>query len=431
MVNVALPVYLIQVVPQFMLIFYYLSHLIYQKIKWTYLLFLVIAATLCSTLFSTSGEIVFGLVYGLILLAFQSRGILIVYTLFWEGYLIVSSLLGSITSIALYLVPNHLDSVNFISAIMVNIGIVLLIRYATRSYQSTVSYFNQLIRSDSVLSKAMVFYTAGVCVCLYLVEYVFERLNIAISAEWLLSAIFIFLIILNIGSMYFLNHTIKINAENQMLHATEKAKLSYYTDIELQQSHTRKILHDYKNVLSTLQLSLNDAASPSATEQTRQLIIDAQATLNKIQPNNSALSTILTLPLRSLIYLKWTQASSQKIWLNIQCSGTITITNNHDLMDTLRAAGILLDNAIEASDEDNEIDLLLAQSSNELSLTVINGVSPDFKLSRLNQPRFTTRGESHGLGLTNLREITQANEHINTMKQVIENRLSFTLVIEV
>ncbi|WP_462399243.1 GHKL domain-containing protein [Lacticaseibacillus pantheris] len=267
--------------------------------------------------------------------------------------------------------------------------------------------------------------------CVYIIEYVFEKMNLALTADWFVTGIFVFMVIINFGSLYFLYHDIKINVENKLLRSSEQAKQQYYADLELQQTHTRKVLHDYKNVLAALQLSLDKDAPAEATMQTRQVIESAQATLNDIQPNNSALSMITTLPLRSLLYLKWTEASNKGVRLNIQSDGTVTISNNTDLLDVLRVVGILVDNAVEAATGGEEADVLLTQSASELAITVVNTVSANFTLSNLSQSGYTTKGEGHGNGLDNLRNVLRHNAHLKLMRRVTGMKLSITLVVEV
>lgn len=100
-------------------------------------------------------------------------------------------------------------------------------------------------------------------------------------------------------------------------------------------------------------------------------------------------------------------------------------------MDSLRIVGILLDNAIEATATQGIIDILLVPATDELTITVINTVPADFKLARLNQIGYTTKGDNHGNGLANIRELTRTNHHLHMIKQLIDRKLSITLSIEV
>jgi two-component system sensor histidine kinase AgrC len=242
---------------------------------------------------------------------------------------------------------------------------------------------------------------------------------------------FLAILLVNVGALYFLSGEINARANNRILQTAAKDKAQYYADIELQQTRTRKVIHDYKNVLSSLQLSLDNATATTSMNQTSNLITRAQAQLSSLEPDNSVLTTISTASLRGLLFLKWTQAHKQNISLKIQTSGTISIDDDADLMDTLRIVGILIDNAIEASAASDNVNVLLMTATKELTITVINKVSPDFKLMKLNEPGYTTKGSGHGSGLENVRELTRTNHHLQLLKLFEESKLSITLSIEV
>jgi two-component system sensor histidine kinase AgrC len=64
------------------------------------------------------------------------------------------------------------------------------------------------------------------------------------------------LIASNLATFFFLNHALQARNQVKLLQAAETARTKYYADLEAQQVHTQKILHDYKNVLASLELSL-------------------------------------------------------------------------------------------------------------------------------------------------------------------------------
>ncbi len=431
MYEVSVATFLVSIIPLYGIVFLLQSRVLYGRVCFPYLIFFVLGVTVVSALFSTFGEIIFGVLYSLYLLVFKPRVGLVSFVLLWEAYLFVNNIVATFIGIVRNAIPQRFDLITFLGCLIINVCIIGGLIFCVHRFSRSMGQLVHVINTDSPARNAFVFYSSAICLCVYIIEYVFEKMNLALTADWFVTGIFVFMVIINFGSLYFLYHDIKINVENKLLRSSEQAKQQYYADLELQQTHTRKVLHDYKNVLAALQLSLDKDAPAEATMQTRQVIESAQATLNDIQPNNSALSMITTLPLRSLLYLKWTEASNKGVRLNIQSDGTVTISNNTDLLDVLRVVGILVDNAVEAATGGEEADVLLTQSASELAITVVNTVSANFTLSNLSQSGYTTKGEGHGNGLDNLRNVLRHNAHLKLMRRVTGMKLSITLVVEV
>lgn len=427
MTQVSISTYLAEVFPQFCIIFSIQSLILYGRIKWLYCLRVIFIATLFSVVFNTAGEIVFGVAMFLLLQYRGRQSAVVSFILMWDFYIIVINL---ITLLSEAVNIKYFGTASNILTTIINVTLILIIVLKFNSYRSLVEKFLHLLDTDIRVSQIFMAYSMTVCVCLYAIELGSELIQLPFGLQWLVFGVFLALLIVNTGALYFLYGAVTTRTDNQLLHAAAKAKEQYYADIELQQTHTLKILHDYKNVLGALQLSLAQD-SVTDTTQTRQLISDATATLTTIQPNNAALTTISTLSLRSLLYLKWTQAHSHDIWLNIQTGGPVALNNHTDVMDSLRIVGILLDNAIEATAAHGTVDILLVPAADELAITVINTVPADFKLAHLNQHGFTTKGATHGNGLTNIRELTHNNHHLHLIKQLLDRKLSITLSIEV
>lgn len=431
MYEVSLETYLVQIIPQFLIIFSIQSLVIYGRLKWWHLSIVSILATIFSVFFLLPGLVIFGLLYGIYIAIFRNRNAVVSFVLLWETFLVFLNFVFLFTGMMRYWLPQTFDIPTFIFAGLINAIIIIVLIYISRKFPDRVQRAIRLLDTESALRNVFILYSTIICLSLYLFEFIFERLNVDFKIESLLLVIFCFLIIVNLSALYFLARVLMLDVDNKLLRDSEQAKQQYYADLELQQTHTRKILHDYKNVLAALQLFLDNDAPAEATMQTRQVIESAQATLNDIQPNNSALSMITTLPLRSLLYLKWTEASNKGVRLNIQSDGTVTISNNSDLLDVLRVVGILVDNAVEDAAGGEEADVLLTQSASELAITVVNTVRANFTLANLSQSGYTTKGEGHGNGLDNLRNVLRHNAHLKLMKRVTGMKLFITLVIEV
>ena len=88
-----------------------------------------------------------------------------------------------------------------------------------------------------------------------------------------------------------------------------------------------------------------------------------------------------------------------------------------------RIIGIIVDNAIEASENLEEPLINIAFIDNEEAVTfiVMNKCSDDIpKIHELFEQGFSTKGDNRGLGLSTLKELTDSNENV-LLDTVIEN----------
>lgn len=132
------------------------------------------------------------------------------------------------------------------------------------------------------------------------------------------------------------------------------------------------------------------------------------------------LTAVESVPIKSLIYLKWTEASDKGIEMLIRTDSIIHEIPNNLGLTVIRVIGILIDNAIEETQKLNEkqFEVLLQQSSSRgLELTVVNQVGDGFDLSQLNGSGFTTKGNEHGQGMAIINELIQKNSDLNIRKR--------------
>lgn len=430
MIDVTPPTYLLEVVPQFAMIFIVQAELLFGHIQWRYAVKWWLLAILFSLGFSSAGELVFAAIYILSLLKRHESPLIISFLLLVDGYIFYRNFVTLPRFIKLPLSTPQLEIADGISTILINAVVITAILYAVHHFNRQLQALKQTLYTDSASRRVFIGYSLLTCASLYTADAIADLMAVTFDFQALTLGILLLLIAGNLATFFFLNHALQAHNQVKLLQAAETARTKYYADLEAQQAHTQKILHDYKNVLASLELSLEPSVG-SDTTQTRQVLAQAQHTLNEIQPNRSALSAVVTLPLRSLLYLKWTQAANRQIKLNLQTSGTINVQNNEDLLDALRIIGILLDNAIEATAVHGEVDALLVESPQALAITVINSVPQDFELTHLGQSGYTTKGVGHSQGWANIRTLTHQNHHLNMMKRVIRGKLSITLVIEV
>ena len=86
--------------------------------------------------------------------------------------------------------------------------------------------------------------------------------------------------------------------------------------------------------------------------------------------------------------------------------------------------GIILDNAIEASEQLEDEPLIrvgFIQESESVTFIVMNKCQPDMpRVHTLFEENFSTKGDNRGLGLSTLKEIAEDNENV-LLDTTIEN----------
>ncbi|EOH61756.1 hypothetical protein I587_01281 [Enterococcus mundtii ATCC 882] len=128
----------------------------------------------------------------------------------------------------------------------------------------------------------------------------------------------------------------------------------------------------------------------------------------------SSISNIKIREIKSVIMSKLYMAHQKGIHVSISVPEVV----NHVEVSTMvlvRMLGIILDNAIEASEkiEHPEIELAIVADHKDCTFMLINNCPHDLpKLHDLKKASFTTKPGNSGIGLTNLDELVQLNANV-------------------
>mgnify|MGYP001144574500 CR=1 FL=1 len=183
---------------------------------------------------------------------------------------------------------------------------------------------------------------------------------------------------------------------------------AYLQRLESIQMDLRKIHHDYKNVATGLYAQVESGDIKAAQEfiSTKMLQMDKEIRLDMQQLNQ--LANIEVIELKALIMAKIMQAEKMQVQLMIEVLEPINKIPM-EISDLLRCGGILMDNAIEAAAREKkpEVTIVLLKEQGKLTFIVKNPMSQTVDLQRIWTAGYSTKGESRGLGLTNLKEITR------------------------
>lgn len=409
--------YLVIVMPLFALIFSVQSQIRYHRVKFWFVATALAFTTIISLAFSTLGELAFGVVWSLFLFQ-RHRHEVLAFLLMWESYLMLTNFMVIAINLLAKIWPQTQTGLDFAIPIIINGLIWLLAWRAWPHHSDFATHFAAF--NDAPTRLLLTWYTGATTLILYGIQISFEWLKLADSTTWLLMAEVLLFAAANVLVLYYGLQAYRSAMQTKLTQQAEAAREKYYAELEAQQTHNRHLLHDYKNILATLQLN-NDTSANQA------LLADAQQALTQAQPDQSVLDHILCTPLRSLLYLKWTQAENVKRHLQIQTQGDIDLKPDDLVMPVLRGVGILLDNALEAINVGQSAAILLVADVKHVVITVINPVPADFTLQDLNQ---TSKGEGHGNGLAIIQELSQ-DKRIQARTKLHQQQLAQSLIIEV
>ncbi|WP_183957705.1 quorum-sensing sensor histidine kinase AgrC [Staphylococcus hominis] len=196
----------------------------------------------------------------------------------------------------------------------------------------------------------------------------------------------------------------------------------YTLQIESINNEMRKFRHDYVNILTTMSEYIRENDMDGLKTYFNDNIVSMKDNLqmNSIKINGT--DNLKVRAIKGLVTTKILQAQEKNIPISIEVPELI----DHIEMNTVdlsRIIGIIIDNAIEASEELEDALIRIAFINVETSVMfiVMNKCEEDMpKIHELFQDSFSTKGDNRGLGLTTLKEITDTTENV-LLDTTIEN----------
>ena len=408
---------------------YFLTVIFDSRFRVIHITFWSIFGTLLSLLLSTYGEVIFFIIYTCYIVKTTSRSNIFWIFIFMETNLVVITIQSSITQ-ALISAKAHLEPWTLISDSVINLAIIIAIFWLLSNKKEQILKLRDLVQEQNKLQHSVLIYTGATCASLYCFEATWELIDLNNFLSWLSLGVFLLSVVISLYSIFFILKSYKYYIELIWIKRAESSQRAYYATLAQQQKRTDKLLHDYKNLLATLQLSM-DQSTHNISSETRDVVSKAQQALSQVEFNQETFDAIKSDSLKSLLYLKWTEALHQNIKMYVHIEGIIEPLDSSTSFAVIRALGILIDNALEETSRsgNSKFSVLLINSSSYLEVNVINDVTAGFELSNLNQPGFTTKGHGRGNGLTIINELIEQNKKISLKKKVKDNQLKITLFV--
>ncbi|PTH25913.1 quorum-sensing sensor histidine kinase AgrC [Staphylococcus arlettae] len=198
----------------------------------------------------------------------------------------------------------------------------------------------------------------------------------------------------------------------------------YTLQIEKINNDMRKFRHDYVNILTTMSdyIRENDMAGLRRYFNDEILPMQDSMQMNTVKINGT--KNLRVREIKGLLTTKILQAQEKNISISIEVPEPIDKINM-PIIDLSRVIGIILDNAIEASETITEDALIrvafIKNSDISVTFIVMNKCEDDIpRVHTLFQENFSTKRGNRGLGLFTLKEITDSNANV-LLDTTIEN----------
>ncbi|HHX69963.1 MAG: GHKL domain-containing protein [Miniphocaeibacter sp.] len=309
---------------------------------------------------------------------------------------------------------------------------IILYRILRRKELNKLLYsieFNGLLELFIIIS-----FLIGVATSIYTDELFLESLysgevkdnivfiKIAIS---FLVEILIIMILIGISSyIVFKNKQLKIK-ETELLN-----QKFYIRKMEKVQEVSSALKHDYKNVVSGIYYYVQQGNLEEIKEYLDNVILNFKDETGKSIDEINSLGKIKIVELKGLILSKLINMEDR----NIDYSLYILDEIDHiemDIIDCIRAIGILIDNAIDQVKElkNGKVDISIVQNNLGFTIIIKNTIRDEIELSKIFNRNYSTKGVDRGIGLFNYKNII--NRYSNANRETIVDSNNFIQILRI
>lgn len=214
--------------------------------------------------------------------------------------------------------------------------------------------------------------------------------------------------------------TKEINLKNKQIQF--ESLQEYTSSLEKLYSDMRAFRHDYINIISSLIGYIENKDIDGLEKHFNEHIMPLSKGIESNNFKIGILKNVKISEIKGILSSKLIRAQELGIDTLIEIVEPIEKINM-DIIDLSRVVGIILDNAVEAAIECDKpsIKVAIINKENSILIIIINSMKEEIPIYKVYQKGFSTKGENRGLGLYNLKEIT--NKYTNvSLDTLIENR---------
>ena len=251
------------------------------------------------------------------------------------------------------------------------------------------------------------------------------------------TAVNIFFAISLVSLLIYLKNTTQ-NYFNLQLAEQKQQQLNnltaYTTEIETLYKNINGFRHDYTNLIISLETSIQNDDIKQIRDIYENVLKKSPKILNHNHHSLSTLSKITIPAIKSVLSHKIIYALEKGIRTEIEIEQQWT-SCHMDTLDYIRILGILLDNAIEASEKNHNAFIRIAVITDpihqENRFIIENATTEETSaIHQLFKHSVTTKGNGHGTGLHNVQQILIDYEQAHLETAHANHKFSQTLVTQ-
>lgn len=228
----------------------------------------------------------------------------------------------------------------------------------------------------------------------------------------------------------------KIKEKYNKINGKYETSISSLREYEVMIDKFRVDTHENKNEFLTIRNMLKDKNNKETVIKYIDKLVD-----NKIKDNDKIMKKTSKIPeggLRATIYSKLCLMDKLKINYKLNISREVRTTDLINLDEDLvlkicKILGVFLDNAIEAVKEleRKEISIEIYFMDDELCIDITNNFEGNLDLDKINNTKYTTKGDDHGYGLTLVSKlIAEESSKLENEKSINSDNFTQTLKIK-
>lgn len=140
--------------------------------------------------------------------------------------------------------------------------------------------------------------------------------------------------------------------------------------------------------------------------------------------------------LKGMVYYKLEEVQRKELNVNINISKQVSLSleklNHKDYVLLCKAMGIVLDNAIEASNNsrDKLLNLDVYKENENVIIMVDNTFNKKVDLDKLGTKNYSTKGEGRGLGLYIIKNLLKTSKYVVLEQSINENIFSSKIIVK-
>ena len=284
---------------------------------------------------------------------------------------------------------------------------------------------NNYLYSNSSDTLKYSFIIIAIIIISTIESYMNLPLTIVLITNVIMAIIFIGLVIMSS----------KIKANYNKINSKYETSISSLREYEVMIDKFRIDTHENKNEFLTIRNMLKDKNSKETVIKYIDKLVD-----NKIKDNDKVMKKTSKIPeggLRATIYSKLCLMDKLKIKYKLNISREVRTTDLINLDEDLvlkicKILGVFLDNAIEAVTnlKKKEISIEIYIMDKELCVDITNNFEGNLDLNKINNIKYTTKGDGHGYGLTLVSKlIAEESNKLENEKSI--NRDNFTQTLKI